>query len=121
MNNLKPFPKGFFYRDYYLLTLLNKKVVANQYVEGEWFEPGDEAYREVTSFQIDERYRISVQPKSWKTVKKRQLKPMFSSSGLTGICQKPTDHSMIFTFVANRFGATGVSAGCPNETLIATS
>lgn len=63
MNNLKPFPKGFFYRDYYLLTLLNKKVVANQYVEGEWSEPGDEAYREVTSFKIDERYRISVQTK----------------------------------------------------------
>lgn len=45
---------------YYLLTIFNSKVVANEYVEGEWYEPGDDSYKEITSFSIDENYNVEV-------------------------------------------------------------
>ena len=49
----------FSYR-YYLLTVLNNKVIANLYVEGEWYEPGDDTYKEYTRFSIDKDYKIMV-------------------------------------------------------------
>jgi hypothetical protein len=39
---LVPMDCGDFNHRFFLLTFVNKKVVANQYVEGEWYEPGAE-------------------------------------------------------------------------------
>jgi len=51
---------GDFNYRFYLLTILNDKVISNQYVEGEWYEPGDDTYKELTSFSIDSNYIITV-------------------------------------------------------------
>ena len=57
---LVPMDCGDFSYRYFLLTVKDKKVVATQYVEGEWYEPGDESYKEISKFSIDNNYRISV-------------------------------------------------------------
>ncbi|WP_345954544.1 hypothetical protein [Mucilaginibacter sp. PAMB04168] len=57
---LVPMDCGDFSYRYYLLTINDKKVVANQYVEGEWFEPDDDRYKELTTFSIDKNYKISI-------------------------------------------------------------
>lgn len=57
---LVPMDCGDFSYRYYLLTIVNKEVVANLYVEGEWYEPDNENYKELTSFSIDENYKIVV-------------------------------------------------------------
>lgn len=44
----------------FLLTIFNNKVISSQYVEGEWYEPGDDTYKELTTFTIDKNYTISV-------------------------------------------------------------
>jgi hypothetical protein len=45
---------------FFLLTIFENKVVSNQYVEGEWYEPEDVSYKEITSFTIDEDYVITI-------------------------------------------------------------
>lgn len=57
---LVPMDCGDFSYRYFLLTVKDKKVAATQYVEGEWYEPGDESYKEISKFSIDNNYRISV-------------------------------------------------------------
>ena len=57
---LVPMDCGDFNYRYLLLTVVNKRVVANQYVEGEWYEPGDDTYKEITTFTIDKNYLITV-------------------------------------------------------------
>jgi hypothetical protein len=61
---LVPIDCGDFKYRYYLLTLLDNKLVSNKYVEGEWYEPGSEEYKEVTSFSIDADYIIIIVTKS---------------------------------------------------------
>lgn len=56
---LVPMDCGDFSYRYYLLTINNYKVVSNLYVEGEWYEPGSEEYKEFTSFTIDSDYKIT--------------------------------------------------------------
>jgi hypothetical protein len=57
---LVPQDCGDFDYRYYLLTIFENKVVSNQYVEGEWYEPGDSSYKEITNFTIDEDYLITI-------------------------------------------------------------
>ena len=57
---LVPMDCGDFTYRYYLLTILNNKVVASMYVEGQWQEPGDDSYKEKTRFGIDKGYKITV-------------------------------------------------------------
>lgn len=57
---LVPMDCGDFSYRYFLLTIKNEKVTAAQYVEGDWYEPGDESYKEISKFSIDNNYRISV-------------------------------------------------------------
>lgn len=57
---LVPMDCGDFPYRYMLVTLVQKQVVASQYVEGEWFEPGVETYKEITRFAIDANYTITV-------------------------------------------------------------
>ncbi|MEJ7559271.1 MAG: hypothetical protein WKF66_13255 [Pedobacter sp.] len=57
---LVPMDCGDFSHRLLLLTFVNKKLVANQYMEGEWFEPGAEQKKELTSFAIDKDYKITV-------------------------------------------------------------
>lgn len=61
---LVPMDCGDFSYRYFLLTVLNKKVVSNQYVEGEWTEPGDDTYKEITAFTIDSNYKITIKTDS---------------------------------------------------------
>ncbi|MEO8234268.1 MAG: hypothetical protein ABI549_02535 [Flavobacterium sp.] len=57
---LVPMDCGDFNYRYFLVTIFQNKVVSKQYVEGEWYEPGDDSYKEVTSFTIDEDYTITI-------------------------------------------------------------
>jgi hypothetical protein len=57
---LVPMDCGDFNYRYYLLTLLNNKIAGNLYVEGEWYEPEDDTYKEYTRFSIDKDYKIQV-------------------------------------------------------------
>jgi len=57
---LVPMDCGDFNYRYFLLTVVNKAVITSQYVEGEWFEPGDDAYKEISKFSIDKNYKISI-------------------------------------------------------------
>ncbi|HEX8268466.1 MAG TPA: hypothetical protein VF581_01125 [Flavobacterium sp.] len=69
---------------YILLTTLNKKVVSNLYVEGEWYEPGDEGYKEISTFTIDANYRITVTTNSTekgKTSLKEKLSYQLMNDG----------------------------------------
>jgi len=60
---LVPQDCGDFPYRFYLLTIKNKTVVGNLYVEGEWHEPDDEENTETSSFSIDENYNIRVETK----------------------------------------------------------
>ena len=55
---------GDFNYRYYLVTIKNKNVVDKLYVEGEWYEPDGEDDKEITSFSIDNHFKISVKTKS---------------------------------------------------------
>lgn len=57
---LVPMDCGDFNYRYYLLTIVENKLVSNLYVEGEWHEPEDDSYKEITSFSIDKDYVVSV-------------------------------------------------------------
>jgi len=73
---LVPMDCGDFRYRYVLLTIVHKKVVSNQYVEGEWYEPGSEEYKELTRFAIDANYKITVTTNSQengKTALKEKL------------------------------------------------
>ena len=61
---LVPQDCGDFNYRFYLLTVKNGAVVGDLYVEGEWYEPGEEKYKEVTSFSIDNQYSITVTTKA---------------------------------------------------------
>jgi hypothetical protein len=63
---LVPMDCGDFDYRLFLLTFVNKRLVANQYVEGELSEPGTEQYKEFTGFTIDKRYVISITTKSYE-------------------------------------------------------
>ncbi|RZJ70729.1 hypothetical protein [Flavobacterium sp.] len=81
---LVPMDCGDFKYRYVLLTIVHKNVVANQYVEGEWYEPGDESYKELTKFSIDKNYKISVVTNSvenGKTALKEKLDFQLLASG----------------------------------------
>ncbi|AYN01628.1 hypothetical protein [Chryseobacterium sp. 3008163] len=60
---LVPQDCGDFPYRFYLLTIKNKNVVGNLYVEGEWHEPDDEENTETSSFSIDKNYNIRVETK----------------------------------------------------------
>ena len=55
-----PMDCGDFNYRYFLLTVLNSKVVDSKYVEGEWYEPGDDAYKEMSTFEISSDYTITI-------------------------------------------------------------
>lgn len=57
---LVPMDCGDFIYRFYLLTIFNKKLISKQYVEGDWYEPGGDSYKENTSFKIDEKYKITI-------------------------------------------------------------
>lgn len=57
---LVPLDCGDFEYRFYLLTILKNKVISNQYVEGEWFEPESISKKEITSFSIDKNYKITI-------------------------------------------------------------
>lgn len=57
---LVPMDCGDFNYRYYLVTIFRNKLISKQYVEGEWFEPEDNNYKEITHFSIDENYKISI-------------------------------------------------------------
>lgn len=70
---LVPMDCGDFNYRYFLLTIHNNKVTDSIYVEGEWYEPEDESYREITNFTISKQYIITVKTKSLEN-EKFQLK-----------------------------------------------
>ena len=55
-----PMDCGDFNYRFFLLTILDNKVISKQYVEGEWYEPGDDSYKEITNFMIDKDYNITI-------------------------------------------------------------
>lgn len=57
---LVPQDCGDFNYRFFLLTMLNNKIISNQYVEGEWSEPENDSFTEKTSFTIDKNYKITV-------------------------------------------------------------
>lgn len=57
---LVPMDCGDFSYRYYLLTIFENKLVSNRYVEGEWHEPGNDDYKEITNFSIDSDYVITI-------------------------------------------------------------
>lgn len=61
---LVPMDCGDFNYRYFLLTLFENKVVSNKYVEGEWYEPDSDDYKEVTSFTVDADYVITITTKA---------------------------------------------------------
>ena len=61
---LVPMDCGDFNYRFYLATIFENKLLAKLYVEGEWYEPGDDAYKELTNFSIDKNYNITVTKKS---------------------------------------------------------
>lgn len=61
---LVPVDCGDFNYRFYLVTIFENKLLSKLYVEGEWYEPGDDSYKEITSFSIDEDYVITVTKKS---------------------------------------------------------
>ena len=61
---LVPQDCGDFEYRFYLLTITGNKVVSSLYVEGEWYEPGDDSYKEITGFSIDKDYTITIQTES---------------------------------------------------------
>lgn len=61
---LVPMDCGDFNYRFFLATILENKLLSSMYVEGEWYEPGDESYKELTSFTIDEDYKITITKKS---------------------------------------------------------
>ncbi|MEO8516561.1 MAG: hypothetical protein ABI426_07455 [Flavobacterium sp.] len=63
---LVPMDCGDFNYRFFMVTILKNKMLSSQYVEGEWYEPGKEKYKELTSFTIDEDYKISITKKSLK-------------------------------------------------------
>jgi hypothetical protein len=48
----------------FLVTIFENKFISKLYVEGEWYEPGDNSFKEMTNFTIDEDYTITVTKKS---------------------------------------------------------
>lgn len=74
---LVPMDCGDFNYRYFLLTIFKNKLISKQYVEGEWFEPEDNNYKEITDFSIDEDYKISITTnaiENGKTTLKEKLK-----------------------------------------------
>lgn len=61
---LVPQDCGDFPYRFYLLAIKNNNVISDLYVEGEWFEPESNSYKEITSFIIDESFIINVKTKS---------------------------------------------------------
>jgi hypothetical protein len=57
---LVPQDCGDFPYRFFLLTILNNQIISNHYVEGEWNEPEDESYKEITSFSIDPSYKLEI-------------------------------------------------------------
>ncbi|MDR7211463.1 hypothetical protein [Flavobacterium piscis] len=57
---LVPMDYGDFNYRYYLLTIFNNNVISSEFVEGEWYEPEDDTYKEFTSFTINENYNIKI-------------------------------------------------------------
>jgi len=51
---LVPVDFGDFNYRFYLATIFENKLLGKLYVEGEWHEPDDDSYKEITSFSIDE-------------------------------------------------------------------
>lgn len=49
---------------FFLLSINSNKVISSLYVEGEWDEPGDDSYKEVTNFEINENFELKVITKS---------------------------------------------------------
>jgi hypothetical protein len=61
---LVPMDCGDFKYRYILLTILENKIVSNKYVEGEWYEPENDDYKEITSFSINVDYVITITTKT---------------------------------------------------------
>ena len=60
---------GDFNYRFYLATIFENKLLSKLYVEGEWYEPEDDSYKEISSFSIDEDYKITVTKKSFENGK----------------------------------------------------
>ena len=61
---LVPMDCGDFKYRLFLATIFENKLLSKLYVEGEWYEPGDDSFKEMTNFTIDEDYTITVTKKS---------------------------------------------------------
>lgn len=61
---LVPMDCGDFKYRLFLVTIFENKFISKLYVEGEWYEPGDDSFKEMTNFTIDEDYTITVTKKS---------------------------------------------------------
>lgn len=66
---LVPMDCGDFNYRFYLATIFENKLLSKLYVEGEWYEPGDDSYKEISSFSIDKDYKIIVTKKSFENDK----------------------------------------------------
>lgn len=61
---LIPMECGDFNYRFYMATIFENKLLDKLYVEGEWYEPGDETYKELTHFSIDKNYKITITKKN---------------------------------------------------------
>lgn len=79
---LIPLDCGDFEYRWYLVTIVDNKIVDKQYAEGLWFEPENDEEKEHTRFSIDAAYKITivteVENKGKRTLKSKavyQLQP----------------------------------------------
>ncbi len=60
---LVPMDCGDFSDRYYILTINENKIISDLYAEGEWYEPEDNNYKEISSFSIDKNKVITIKLK----------------------------------------------------------
>lgn len=61
---LVPLDCADFNYNFYMAVISENKLISKLYAEGEWYEPENESYKEITSFTIDKNYEISITKKS---------------------------------------------------------
>lgn len=50
--------------NFYLAVISENKIISKLYAEGEWYEPENDSYKEITNFTIDKNYKINITKKT---------------------------------------------------------
>ncbi len=65
-----PIDCGDFSNRFYLLTIKENQLISNLYISGEWFEPENDTFKELTTFKISKDYQIFVKTTTIENDKK---------------------------------------------------